>query len=58
MNGTTYTYPAAPYNNGKIQTEVAGGETVTYQYDSLNRLISAVSTGPWGKGSLTTDSGI
>ncbi len=42
---TQYTYTAGA-NNGKIasQTDVMSGETVSYAYDSLNRLISANST--------------
>ena len=45
----TYTYPAGT-NNGKISsmTDNISGETVTYQYDSLNRLISAAGSG-WGE---------
>jgi len=52
-------------NNGKIgsQTDNISGETVSYQYDSLNRLISA-SAGGWnqsysydGFGNLTNRSG-
>ena len=41
----TYTYPANQ-NNGKIlqQTESISGEQITYQYDALNRLISAVTS--------------
>ena len=37
-------------NNGKISsmTDNISGETVTYQYDSLNRLISAAGSG-WGE---------
>ena len=38
----SYNFPAGT-NNGKIgtQTDNLSGETVTYQYDSLNRLLSA-----------------
>ena len=38
----TYTYPTGT-NNGKISSEQIGvnGETITYQYDSLNRVSSA-----------------
>jgi RHS repeat-associated protein len=38
-------------NNGKIssQTDNLSGETVTYQYDSLNRLITASSSQSWGE---------
>jgi RHS repeat-associated protein len=43
----TYTFPSATTNNGKIasQTDNISGETVTYQYDSLNRLSSASGSG-------------
>src|SRR5260370_22624858 len=60
----TYTFPSAT-NNGKIssQTDNLSGETVTYQYDSLNRLIQASGSG-WsqsqsydGFGNLTNRSG-
>ena len=46
----TYAFPMGT-NNGKIssQTDVLSGETVNYQYDSLNRLISASSAG-WSQG--------
>jgi len=46
----TYTFPAAGSNAGRIasQTDNITGETVTYLYDSLNRLTSA-STGAWGQ---------
>jgi RHS repeat-associated protein len=39
---TTYTYPSGT-NNGKIssQYDAISGETVTYAYDSLNRLLSS-----------------
>ncbi|MBZ5612078.1 MAG: hypothetical protein LAP38_27790, partial [Acidobacteriia bacterium] len=42
----TYNYPAGS-NNGKISSmsDALSGETVTYQYDSLNRLISAAGSG-------------
>jgi RHS repeat-associated protein len=45
----TYTFPSGT-NNGKIsaQTDSLSGETVTYQYDSLNRLIQAQGSG-WGQ---------
>ncbi len=38
-------------NNGKItsQTDNLSGETVTYQYDSLNRLLSASSSQSWSE---------
>jgi RHS repeat-associated protein len=41
----------AGQNNGKIasQTDNLSGETVTYQYDSLNRLITATSSQSWGE---------
>jgi hypothetical protein len=53
-----YAYPAGA-NNGKIssQKDWISGEEVVYAYDSLNRLISAVTTAasdqvatPWGQG--------
>src|SRR5712692_243036 len=59
----TYNFPSA--NNGKIssQTDNLSGETVSYQYDSLNRLLSASATG-WnqtygydGFGSLVSKTG-
>jgi YD repeat-containing protein len=42
-----YTYTAGQ-NNGRItqRTEAVSGEQVSYSYDSLNRLIQAVTTGP------------
>ncbi len=42
----TYNYTAGA-NNGKIvsMTDALSGETVAYQYDSLNRLISAAGSG-------------
>jgi len=44
----SYNFPAGT-NNGKIgsQTDNISGETVTYQYDSLNRLLSANSNQSW-----------
>ena len=51
MMDMEYRYSAAQ-NNGQItqQKEWATGEEVTYQYNSLQRLISAVTTGPeWGQ---------
>jgi len=57
----TYNYPTGT-NNGKIssQTDAISGETVTYAYDSLNRMLSASGSG-WtdtyaydGFGNLTT----
>jgi RHS repeat-associated protein len=46
----TYTFPAGT-NNGKIssQTDSISGETVTYQYDSLNRLLSATGSTGWSE---------
>ena len=43
----TYNYPTGA-NNGKISStsDAISGETVTFQYDSLNRLISASGSGP------------
>ncbi len=61
----SYTFPSATTNNGKIssQTDNISGETVTYQYDSLNRLSSANGSG-WnqnfgydGYGNLVSKSG-
>ena len=45
----TYNFPAGT-NNGKIasQSDAVSGETVTYQYDSLNRLLSA-SAASWSQ---------
>src|ERR1035441_3134454 len=42
---------AAGANNGKItsQTDNLSAETVTYQYDSLNRLLSASSSQSWSE---------
>jgi RHS repeat-associated protein len=42
----TYNYPTGT-NNGKISSAVVSGETITYQYDSLNRVMSASGSG-WG----------
>jgi YD repeat-containing protein len=52
----SYVYPAAPANNGRISAEtrtVSGiSTTVSYTYDQLNRLATAVSatggTTNWG----------
>jgi RHS repeat-associated protein len=46
----SYNFPAGT-NNGKIstQTDNISGETVTYQYDSLNRLLSATSNQSWSE---------
>ena len=58
-NGVLYNYPTSG-NNGKIQlqTDAISGETVTYTYDSLNRLATAENqTGfspSWGQ-SFTYD---
>jgi YD repeat-containing protein len=56
----TYNYPTGT-NNGKISSSVINGETVTYLYDSLNRMIQATSSAGWGEtygfdgfGNLTT----
>ena len=45
-----YNFPSTE-NNGKIssQTDVISGETVTYAYDSLNRLATASSSANWGQ---------
>ncbi|MGA7409469.1 MAG: hypothetical protein WBW33_03225, partial [Bryobacteraceae bacterium] len=42
----TYNY-SGTQNNGRVQSinDVASGETITYQYDSLNRLIQASGSG-------------
>jgi len=50
----TYNYPTNGTNNGKVSSMNAiysptSGETVTYAYDSLNRLLSASSTAGWGQ---------
>ena len=59
-----YNFPTGS-NNGKVSsiTDALSGETVTYQYDSLNRLISAAGSG-WtqtqtydGFGNLTQRTG-
>jgi RHS repeat-associated protein len=44
LNGITYNYPTGA-NNGKISSQVVSGETISYQYDSLNRLASAAGSG-------------
>jgi RHS repeat-associated protein len=46
LNTLAYNYPTGT-NNGKIssQYESTSGETVTYTYDSLNRLLSANGSG-------------
>jgi RHS repeat-associated protein len=43
----SYNYTAGS-DNGKVASAAIGGETVTYQYDSLNRLISAAGSSGWG----------
>jgi RHS repeat-associated protein len=45
LNESTFSYQAG-LNNGRIQSETntTTGEQVTYAYDALNRLISAVTT--------------
>src|ERR1700733_8063 len=45
----TYNYPAGT-NNGKVSSmyNAVSGETVTYAYDSLNRLLTAGGSG-WGE---------
>jgi hypothetical protein len=45
----TYTYPTGT-NNGKISSmyNAVSGETITYAYDSLNRLLTANGSG-WGE---------
>ena len=46
----SYNFPAET-NNGKIstQTDNLSAETVTYQYDSLNRLLTATSSQSWSE---------
>jgi RHS repeat-associated protein len=46
----SYNFPAGA-NDGKIssQKDNLSGETVTYQYDSLNRMISASSSQSWSE---------
>ena len=50
MANLAYNYPAAS-NNGKISSlnNAITGETITYQYDSLERLMSAAGSG-WSQG--------
>jgi RHS repeat-associated protein len=43
----TYTYPTGA-NNGKVSSMISG-ETVTYTYDSLNRLATATGSSGWGE---------
>ena len=61
VENLTYNYPTAS-NNGKLSSvsDAVSGETVTYTYDSLNRLLTANGSG-WGEqyafdgfGNLTT----
>jgi RHS repeat-associated protein len=42
-----YNYPAGPNNNGKISStyEALSGETISYTYDSLNRMATAAGSG-------------
>jgi hypothetical protein len=49
IENLTYNYPAGT-NNGKIGStyNAVSGETVTYTYDSLNRLLTANGSG-WGQ---------
>jgi RHS repeat-associated protein len=41
----TYNFPAAGSNNGKVSSVVDSGETISYLYDSLQRLTSATGSG-------------
>ena len=41
LNGSTIAYPAGTLNDGQILSETISGETVTYQYDALKRLVQA-----------------
>ena len=47
----TYTYPTNGTNNGKVSSmyNATSGETVTYAYDSLNRLLTASGSTGWGQ---------
>ena len=47
----TYNYPAAGQNNGQVSSTVDAvtGETITYQYDALQRLASASSNENWSE---------
>ncbi|MFN7919436.1 MAG: RHS repeat-associated core domain-containing protein [Bryobacteraceae bacterium] len=64
MGGMQYNYPGAGANNGRIVSQtLIDGESVSYQYDSLNRLSSATGTG-WsqtyaydGFGNMTDQNG-
>jgi YD repeat-containing protein len=44
-----YNFPAAGANNGKVASIVDSGETIAYQYDSLQRLISATGSLGWSQ---------
>jgi len=46
----TYNY-SSNKNNGQVTSSVdaVSGETVTYQYDALKRLVTASSTGSWSE---------
>ena len=46
----TYNYPTGGTNNGKVSSmsNAVSGETITYTYDSLNRLATANGSG-WGE---------
>jgi len=50
LENLTYNYPTNGTNNGKISSmyNAISGETVTYTYDSLNRLLTANGSG-WGQ---------
>jgi len=52
QNGATVAYNfTAGANNGKITSQaLPSGETVQYQYDALNRLLSASSSAGWSEG--------
>jgi len=52
-----YTYPAAGANNGRIakQKDNVTGEEINYQYDALNRLITAYTTDSTGGLSFSYD---
>lgn len=54
----TYNYPTGT-NNGKVSSmyNAVSGETVTYTYDSLNRLATANGSG-WGEQYGSTASAI
>jgi hypothetical protein len=50
VENLTYNYPANGTNNGKLTSmySAVSGETITYTYDSLNRLLTANGSG-WGE---------